>query len=72
MEILGDDTGTVLLPTDYHRVAEGYGGVGIKIASASEVDDALAEAASVLRSGKPVLVNALLAPTDFRSGSMSM
>lgn len=72
VEILGDDCGTVLARTDYHRVAEGYGGKGLVIRSHAEVEPALAEAKRLAREGHPVLINAWLGKTDFRKGSISM
>jgi acetolactate synthase-1/2/3 large subunit len=72
VEILEDDVGTVLRRTDYHRVAEGYGGVGFKIERPEEIDRILAAAKAEARKGRPVLINALLGKTDFRKGSISM
>ena len=72
VDILGDDCGTVLARTDYHRVAEGYGGKGIVIRSHAEVEPALAEAKRLAREGHAVLINAWLGKTDFRKGSISM
>jgi hypothetical protein len=43
-EKLHDDVGTVLARTDYHRVAEGYGGRGLCIARPQDVEPVLAEA----------------------------
>ena len=71
-EILEDDVGTVLRRTDYHRVAEGYGGVGFKIERPDQVAQTLAAAKSEAAKGRPVLINALLGKTDFRKGSISM
>ncbi len=72
VEILEDDVGTVLRRTDYHRVAEGYGGVGLKIERPAQVEEILAKAKAEARKGRPVLINALLGKTDFRKGSISM
>lgn len=72
VEILGDDVGTGLRFTDYHKVAEGYGGVGILVTDISEVDDALAQAKAHAKEGRPVCINVHLAPSDFRKGSISM
>lgn len=72
VEILGSDCGTALLPTAYHRVAEGYGGEGILVERMSEVDAALDRAIALQREGKPVCINLHLAPSDFRKGSISM
>ena len=37
VEILKDDVGVVLARTDYHKVAEGYGGVGLLLVSGVQV-----------------------------------
>jgi acetolactate synthase-like protein len=72
VEILGADTGCRLTHMDYHKVAEGCGGVGIRVEDPAEVPAALARAIEVSRSGKPVLINAILTTTEFRKGSLSM
>jgi acetolactate synthase-1/2/3 large subunit len=70
--MLGDDVGTMLLRTDYHRAAEGLGGKGMVITKSSEAASVLAAAVAETRKGNPVVVNAHLAQTDFRKGSISM
>jgi acetolactate synthase-1/2/3 large subunit len=70
--LLGDDVGTVLRHTDYDVVARGYGGVGFRVARLEELGPALAQAKAAARAGTPALVNVLIDPTDFRSGSISM
>ena len=72
VEILGDDCATVLEHTDYQVVAEGYGGVGLRIDSPEQVPAALQEAKRHAREGRPVLINAVIGKTDFRKGSISM
>lgn len=72
VEILGTSLGTDLARTAYEKVAEGYGGVGLRIDRADQVETTLAEAKSIARAGQPVLVNVMLDKTDFRKGSMSM
>lgn len=72
VEILGDDCGTVLRRTDYHVVAEGYGGKGLLLERPEDIPAVLAEAKEIARGGTPVLINALLGKTDFRKGSISM
>src|SRR5574341_767520 len=69
IEMLHDDVATVLRHTDYERVAEGYGGRGFKITRPEEVTPVLREAQQIARSGRPVLVNALIGKTEFRAGS---
>jgi len=72
VEMLHDDVGTVLARTDYHRVAEGYGGRGLSVARPEDVEPVLAEALRLARTGAPVLVNALIGKTEFRKGSISI
>jgi thiamine pyrophosphate-dependent acetolactate synthase large subunit-like protein len=72
VEMLHDDVGTVLARTDYHRVAEGYGGRGLSVARPEDVEPVLAEALRLARAGSPVLVNALIGKTEFRKGSISI
>jgi acetolactate synthase-1/2/3 large subunit len=70
--MLGDDVGTTLARTDYHRVAEGYGGEGLLLAHPADVVPALARARELAAEGRPVLVNALLGKSEFRKGAISM
>ncbi len=70
--ILGTDLATTLLKTEYHKVAEGYGGVGILLTDPADTDDVIREAKRLSREGKPVCINVHLAKSDFREGSLSM
>ena len=72
VEILKDDVGTVLAHTDYHRVAEGFGGTGILLNDPVMIPQALSYAREAAAAGYPVLINAILGKTDFRKGSISM
>jgi acetolactate synthase-1/2/3 large subunit len=72
VEVLGTSLGTDLRRTDYHKVAEGYGGVGLSLTDPSRVDATLAEAKAISRAGRPVCINVHLRKTDFRKGSISM
>ena len=69
---LGDDVGTVLAPTDYHRAAEGLGGRGLAIDRPEEIRPAFERARAWAREGHAVLLNARLAKSEFRKGSISM
>jgi acetolactate synthase-like protein len=71
-ELLGDDVGTTLLDTAYEKVAEGYGGVGLRIDDESKIGEVLDEAKRIAKTGRPVCVNVLLARSDFRKGSISV
>lgn len=72
IELLGDDVATTLLRTDYHVVAEGYGGKGLLLTDPAKIDETLDEAKAISRAGHPVLLNVHLAPSDFRKGSISI
>jgi acetolactate synthase-1/2/3 large subunit len=72
VSLLGSDVGTTLRRTDYHKVAEGYGGVGLLLDDPRKVDAVLDEAKAIARSGRPVCINVILAKTDFREGSISI
>jgi len=72
VEQLGTDLGCRLRRTAYHEVAAGYGGVGIEVTDPARIDEALAEAKAVARSGRPVCLNVQLGASDFRKGSISM
>ena len=71
-EMLGDNIGTYLRPTDYEKVAAGYGGKGIRVASTSAVPAALKRARKLAAEGTPVCINLHLAASEFRKGSISM
>lgn len=70
--ILGDDLGTRLRRTDYHRAAIGYGGEGIVVEKPGDLEPALDQAKKLAAAGKSVLVNVHLAESDFRKGSISL
>jgi thiamine pyrophosphate-dependent acetolactate synthase large subunit-like protein len=72
VDFLGDSVATDLAFTDYHEVAKGYGGDGIKITELSQLPDAIAKAREANKQGKPFLINAILGKTDFRKGSISV
>jgi acetolactate synthase-1/2/3 large subunit len=72
VKMLGDDVGTVLARSDYHRVVEGFGAAGLLVRSDDEVVPALRRAREIAAAGRPVLVNVWLERTGFREGSLSM
>jgi acetolactate synthase-1/2/3 large subunit len=72
VEVLGTSLGCDLRRTDYHKVAEGYGGVGLVLTDPTRVDATLAEAKAIAKTGRPVCINVHLRKTDFRKGSISM
>jgi acetolactate synthase-1/2/3 large subunit len=72
VEVLKDDVGTALLPTDYHRAAEGLGAVGFLLERIEDAAAVLDSARAEARRGRPVLINVKLAKSEFRKGSISM
>lgn len=72
VEILGDEVGTALASSDYQGIAEAFGGVGLTIESSGEVRPTLERARAEAAAGRPVLINARLARSDFRKGSISL
>lgn len=72
VEMLRDDVGTALRHTDYQRVAEGYGGRGLRVTRPDELPQALREAQTIARGGTPVLLNVLIGKSEFRAGSIAI
>ena len=72
VNILKDDVATVLTHTDYHLVAEGYGGKGFFLNSLDNLQKVYKDSLKISKSGQPVLINAILEETDFRKGSISI
>jgi len=72
VDFLGDSVATDLAFTDYHEVAKGYGGDGVKITQVNQLAEAINKAREANKEGKPFLINAILGKTDFRKGSISM
>lgn len=70
--LLGDLVGTELRRTDYHLVAEGYGGKGLLLTDPAKIDETLDEAKRLAKQGIPVCINVHLAKSDFREGSISI
>ena len=72
VEILGTPLGTELAQTNYHIVAEGYGGKGLCVDDPAQVNEILQTGKEVAKNGRPVLINVLIGKTEFRKGSISM
>lgn len=70
--MLGDDVGTVLGRSDYQEVARAFGGQGRRVATLEEFTSAVKEAREAVAQGTPFLINAILARSDFRQGSISL
>lgn len=72
VEILGTPLGTELAQTNYHLVAQGYGGEGFCVDDPAQVGEILEKGKQVAGNGRPVLINVMLGKTKFRKGSISM
>jgi acetolactate synthase-1/2/3 large subunit len=70
--VFGDDVATVLGRSDYHLVAEAFGGKGFLLDKAEDIGRVFKDAKQAARDGHPVLINALIGKTDFRKGSISV
>ena len=72
VEIFGDDVATVLRRSDYHLVADAFGGKGFLLDKSEDIDRVFKEAKQAAGDGYPVLINALIGKTNFRKGSISV
>jgi acetolactate synthase-like protein len=69
---LHDDVATVLAPTAYHTVAEGFGARGLLLDRSEDIPGVLATARETAARGQAVLINLRIGRTRFREGSISM
>lgn len=72
--MLGSNVACGLAFTDYHIVADGYGGKGYLVGreDESQLDDIIKKAQKECREGKATLLNVLIGKTNFREGSISV
>jgi thiamine pyrophosphate-dependent acetolactate synthase large subunit-like protein len=70
--LLGDDVATVLERSDYHLVAEAYGGKGFLLERSENIEKIFKDAKQAAAQGHPVVINAMIGKSDFRKGSISM
>ncbi|XP_060772213.1 2-hydroxyacyl-CoA lyase 2 [Neoarius graeffei] len=72
--LLGSNVACGLAFTDYHVVADGYGGKGYLIGREDEsrLESIVKEAQKECKEGKAVLLNVLIGKTNFRDGSISV
>jgi thiamine pyrophosphate-dependent acetolactate synthase large subunit-like protein len=70
--ILNDDVASMLAYSDYHVVAKGLGGDGMRIDRMEDLPAALSRAREVVSQGKPFLINAIIGRSEFRKGSISI
>lgn len=72
--MLGSNVACALAFTDYHIVANGYGGKGYLVGREDEdrLSDIIRQAQKECREGKATLLNVLIGKTNFREGSVSV
>ncbi|KAK2864407.1 hypothetical protein Q7C36_003561 [Tachysurus vachellii] len=72
--LLGSNVACGLSFTDYHVVADGFGGKGYLVGREDEsrLKDIVIEAQRECKEGKAVLLNVLIGKTNFRDGSISV
>ncbi len=72
VEILKDACGTELAHSDYEQVGKAFGAGGSRVETMQEFAAALKAARKANKAGQSFVINAILAPSEFRKGSMSM
>ena len=72
IELLKDDVGTVLAQSDYHHVGRAFGADGMRVETEDAFQEALKKARAANARGQSFIINAILAKSDFRKGSISM
>uniref|UniRef100_UPI0037E870F6 2-hydroxyacyl-CoA lyase 2 n=1 Tax=Semicossyphus pulcher TaxID=241346 RepID=UPI0037E870F6 len=72
--ILGSNVACGLAFTDYHIVADGYGGKGYLVGREDEdrLSDIIRQAQRESQEGNAILLNVLIGKTNFREGSISV
>uniref|UniRef100_A0A087XCI3 2-hydroxyacyl-CoA lyase 2 n=1 Tax=Poecilia formosa TaxID=48698 RepID=A0A087XCI3_POEFO len=72
--ILGSNVACGLAFTDYHTVADGYGGKGylVRREDENQLSDIIKLAQRDAKEGKATLLNVLIGKTNFREGSISV
>ncbi|CAG6006188.1 unnamed protein product [Menidia menidia] len=72
--ILGSNVACGLSFSDYHTVADGYGGKGYLVGREDEgrLSDMIKQAQEETKQGKATLLNVLIGKTNFREGSISV
>nr|XP_033780372.1 acetolactate synthase-like protein [Geotrypetes seraphini]XP_033780374.1 acetolactate synthase-like protein [Geotrypetes seraphini] len=72
--IFGSNVACSLAYSDYHAIAEGFGGKGFLVTSKEEgiMSDIIKEAQQACKKGKATLINVLIGKTNFREGSISV
>ncbi|XP_074659901.1 2-hydroxyacyl-CoA lyase 2-like [Tubulanus polymorphus] len=72
--MFGSNVACGLAYTDYHKIAEGFGGKGYLLSRDDDerIEEILRNAQQDAKNGRPVLINTLIGKTNFREGSISV
>ena len=72
VSLLGADTATTIPRSDYQMIAKSFGANGERIEMINEFEQAFNNAIESMDRGVPYLINAVIASTSFRDGSISI
>ena len=72
IEILKSDCAMNLARSDYQEVGKAFGATGVRVEDLESFKAAVVAAKQAARNGMPYIINAIIAKTDFRKGSVSM
>ena len=72
VEIFDDDVACALTYANYEKASEALGAVGFRVTTEAEMKQALVTAEKLQKAGKSVVINCLLAQSNFRQGSISI
>ncbi len=72
VEFLKSHCAVTLAHSDYEKIAQAFGGRGQRVEKLDQFKSALEEATAATAQGIPYIINAILAQSDFRKGSISM
>jgi thiamine pyrophosphate-dependent acetolactate synthase large subunit-like protein len=72
VEVLKSDCAMNLAFSDYQDVGKAFGAAGARVETVDAFKTAVGDAKNLSHRGTPYIINAILAKTDFRKGSVSM
>jgi len=72
VDFLKSDCAMNLAYSDYEKIAQAFGGDGVRVETIEAFNTAVDVAKNKSRNGTPYIINAIIGKTDFRKGSISM
>lgn len=70
--LLGTKTATELPQSNYQGIAQAFGANGERVKNVEDFSEAVKRAIASMDNDIPYVINAIIGPTDFRKGSLSM